>query len=104
LPITCTELLHKGVPACHRGPIDVLPVPTDEPLFRVFTPGLWSVVDGEPVGVIHAAHHESDATVCGIILTELLELAGHVYSEMRDSVRCDACDQGVKAHPTHGDH
>jgi hypothetical protein len=75
-----------------------LPVGETQPL-RVFTPRAWRIVRGEPERVAHASRHGSRTTLCGLGVASLVEFPDYVYAELRDTVRCDACDSATTVAP-----
>ena len=69
-----------------------LGAPKDGHEFRAFTPRVWNLVTGEPEGIVHAAHAESDVTVCGLEVANLIELP-YIYSGMGARLRCLDCER-----------
>jgi hypothetical protein len=75
----------------------VCQVSSDDPVFHVFAPRPLKVVGGERVGVLHAASAaEDETTLCGLPVTALMELANHIFSDTRESLRCEKCNEVLK--------
>lgn len=64
----------------------------ETPPLRVFTARAWQIVDGAPDRVAHAAHPGSRTTLCGLRVDGLAEFPDYVYTDLRDSLRCEQCD------------